>query len=190
MMNSTLSKIVIFTVGAAIGSAVTYKIVKEKFEQEKKEEIASVIESFSKLEESTEESESDDEDDSEEEYFLDEDEGQIEYEDIVKNEGYMPHIKDAVKKEEKNVTIRAPYVISPDEYGDSDYPTVSLWYYEGDGVLTNEKGKIIRNVDELVGEDFASHFGEYEDDSVFVRNEDQEIDYEILMDSRSFSEIS
>lgn len=34
----------------------------------------------------------------------------------------------------------------------------------------NKECKIITNVDELVGEDFASHFGEYEDDSVFSCN--------------------
>ncbi len=34
------------------------------------------------------------------------------------------------------------------------------------------------------------HFGEYEDDSVFVRNEENMCDYEILLDQRNFSELT
>ena len=34
-----------------------------------------------------------------------------------------------------------------------------------------------------------SHFGEYEDDSVFVRNDDRKCDYEILMDQRLYSDV-
>ena len=80
-----------------------------------------------------------------------------------------------------------PYVISPEELGDCDYPVVTLRYFE-DGVLTNNRGKIISNVDELIGEDSLTHFGEYEEDSVFVRNDEMGVDYEILMDYRAYAE--
>ena len=83
-----------------------------------------------------------------------------------------------------------PYVISPAEFGDCDYVSVSLWYYR-DGVVTNDDGKIITNVEELIGDDFAEHYGEYEDDpdTVYVRNDEQGVDYQVLADYRNYSDI-
>ncbi len=85
--------------------------------------------------------------------------------------------------------IEKPYVISPDVFGDADgYDVVSLNYY-ADGVLTDDWGDIIGNVDDIVGEESLTHFGEYENDSVFVRNDRLKTDYEILKDERNFSDI-
>ena len=85
--------------------------------------------------------------------------------------------------------MEKPYIISPEEYEEGDYAKESLDYYEGDEVLVDPFGDIVDNVDEIVGEDFASHFGEYEKDTVYVRNDMTEIDYEILRDYRAYSEI-
>ena len=41
----------------------------------------------------------------------------------------------------------------------------------------------------MVVEDFADHFGEYEDDSVFVRNNRLKCDYEILRDEGEYSDL-
>ena len=67
--------------------------------------------------------------------------------------------------------------------------TISLRYY-GDKVLTDEDDVIITNVDEIIGEDSLTHFGEYEDDSVFVRNDEMKADYEILLDLRKYYDIN
>ena len=50
-------------------------------------------------------------------------------------------------------------------------------------------GERIKDVDSVVGAESLTHFGEYEDDSVFVRNDRLKCDYEILMDTRTYSEI-
>ena len=42
---------------------------------------------------------------------------------------------------------------------------------------------------ETIGKDSLTHFGEYEDDSVFVRNDRLKADYEILMDQRTYAEV-
>lgn len=42
----------------------------------------------------------------------------------------------------------------------------------------------------LLGIDSLNHFGEYEDDSVFVRNDARKCDYEILLDQRTYSEVA
>lgn len=86
-------------------------------------------------------------------------------------------------------TADKPYVISPEEFGEMEgYLQCSLTYYM-DGVLTDEDDHIIDDADDIVGVDFYKHFGEYEDDSVFVRNDGKKHDYEILKDFRSYSDV-
>jgi hypothetical protein len=166
----------IFTIGAAIGSVVTWKLVKTKYEKIAQEEIESVREALSTDEEKIDIPEEPDDD--------------AEYDSIIRNEQYAEYVKEEFKKDEEvEDDMDKPYVISPEDFGDCDYPTISLDYYEGDDTLTDERGNIIANVDELVGYDFADHFGEYEDDSVFVRNDKLGVDYEILRDYRSYSEV-
>ena len=52
----------------------------------------------------------------------------------------------------------------------------------------DDGGDKIEDVDDVVGMESLTHFGEYEDDSVFVRNDRLRCDYEILMDERTYSE--
>ena len=84
--------------------------------------------------------------------------------------------------------MNKPRVIPPEEFGEEDYAVISLNYY-ADGVLADDWDKVIEDVENTVGEDFANHFGEYEDDSVFVRNDELEKDYEILLDMRNYSDV-
>ena len=167
-MNNTLNKVLIFCCGAAIGSAVTWKLLKTKYEQIANEEIESVKETFAKREQT----------ESYDDATIDS--GMVEqYKELVANKYKFP-----VAEEE--VDVDRPYVISPEEFGDlDDYNIVSLTYYS-DGVLTDEEDNIIDDVDDLVGEDFASHYGEYEEDSVFVRNDARMTDYEILRDNEPY----
>jgi hypothetical protein len=93
------------------------------------------------------------------------------------------------EKKEEVTNVKKPYVISPYDYGEADdYETESLIYY-ADGVLTDDNNVPIEDVEGTVGKDALNHFGEYEDDSVFVRNERLKIDYEILLDSSKFSDL-
>lgn len=71
-------------------------------------------------------------------------------------------------------------VISPRELNDSDYETITLKYYDDD-ILTDDRDEIIEDPTGIVGDDFKKHFGEYEDDCVYVRNDNLDIDYEILL---------
>lgn len=80
-----------------------------------------------------------------------------------------------------------PYVISPEEFDELDgYTLISLTYF-ADGVLSDEHGAIIDDPEEIVG-DALNHFGEYEEDAVFVRNDAKRCDYEILRDERDYDE--
>lgn len=186
-MKTTLSNIIIFTAGAALGSVVTWKMVKTKYEQIANEEIQEVRELYArKVDELThtqykEHTEAVDEDKT---TFSTPVKPELrEFADKIKDLGYSD-----ITEEEVN-NMGKPYVITPEEYGELDeYETVSLVYY-ADGYLTDEQNIVIEDVDNVVGIDSLTHFGEYEDDSVFVRNDSVETDYEILLDERNYEDI-
>ena len=56
--------------------------------------------------------------------------------------------------------------------------------------MTTIKMFVVDDVEEIVGEESLTHFGEYEDDSVFVRNDRLKCDYEILLDQRNYSDVT
>ena len=187
-MNNSLSKFIIFTTGAAIGSVVTWKLVKTKYERIAQEEIDSVIAEFNRLKEGlgkkteeTSEEEKDEPDERDEEYE--------EYDSILRGSEYVQYAKDKLKFEKEDKDVIEPYVIPPEEFDENGYETETLYYF-ADGVLADGCNEIVNNIDELIGEDSLTHFGEYEEDSVFVRNENLETDFEILKDRRRFSEVS
>ena len=208
-MNSTLKGVLIFVLGAAAGSLATWKLIEKKYKDIAQEEIDSVKDTFSKMKKNEypdkledypdfeEFDDSDDSDDVEEEpkpeQKIDRNNKPdiVEYAKILSEACYTNYAERQDKKEKKGVEPvedERPYVISPDEFGEKDgYENVTLTYY-ADGVLTDYFDNVISNVDEVVGFDSLDHFGEYEDDVVFVRNEKMETDYEILRDLRDFNE--
>ena len=191
MNRCTLNNIFIFAVGAAIGSAVTWKLLKTKYEQIAQEEIDSVKEVFSRNAEEDTEEDTDEEPD-EPRRSVTEKPSLAECAARVKDLGYVNYSN--YKEEKKEVTesmadVDRPYVISPDEFGEfDDYEQISLTLY-ADGVLTDDYDEPLEDVEGTVGEDSLTHFGEYEDDSVFVRNDRLKADYEILKDLSNYSDI-
>ena len=82
-----------------------------------------------------------------------------------------------------------PYTITPDEFGELDgYDCEYLTYYS-DCVLTNEDDEVIEEPYSIIG-DALNCFGEYVDDSVFVRNDRDKCDYEIVKYNKPFGEIN
>lgn len=182
-----LKKLLIFSLGAAAGAVVTWKMVKTKYERIAQEEIDSVREVYvNKIRkyEGTEQSEpvtdqTPDADISQP--------GVAEYLHLIQKQSYTEAV-DYQKVKEEQMSMR-PYVISPEDFGEhDDYETESLTYY-ADGTLTDSTDEPIEDVENLVGEDSLGHFGEFEDDSVFVRNDRMRTDYEILLDSRRYSDV-
>lgn len=174
-----MNKLFIFAAGAALGSFVTWKLVKDKYARLANEEIASVKEVFSKrnrndIHTEVETSEVEEQEEAPE---------VTEYRQIINDHGYS-------NTERIETMHDRPYVIPPEEFGENpDFETVSLTYY-ADGVLTDEQNFIIDpgEIEFIIGEDSLDHFGEYEDDSVFVRNEEKMTDYEILRDYRNYDD--
>ena len=187
-MKQKLLYLVMFAAGATIGSAVSWQLAKNKYKQIADEEIQSVKDAFSKKENdvntklSTANAML-------KKNMINNDLNSTHkdaYKDILTTNKYLYSENTNAKKE---VPETGPYVISPDEFGElDDYETISLTYYS-DKVLADDMDQVIDDYLVCVGNDFMNHFGEYEDDSVFIRNDVRKCDYEILYDLRPYSEL-
>ena len=161
--------LIVFSLGVAVGSVVTWKLVEKKYKDLADEEINNVKEHFkSKLEE---------------------DQTKIEYEDNVAiyttpEEVYIsPAPKD--KKEKKTYNKEAK-VISPEAYGEDGYETKSYTYYANGILVDLETKKQVKDPEKLLG-DGLEHFGDYgEDDSVYVRDDKIKCDYEVLKSENNY----
>lgn len=189
----------IFVAGAGIGSAATWIFAKKKYLNLAREEIDSVKKAYAnKKEVLVKKNDSvDDICSSEVEASADKaaralkKNSIIDYNSVLKRENYVDYSKSGKNEEDedkKTLGKECPYVISPDEFGELyDYEKVSLTYYS-DKVLTDDNDDVIEDIDAVIGVESLDHFGEYEEDSVFVRNDQRMCDYEILLDTRTYSE--
>ena len=91
-------------------------------------------------------------------------------------------------KQDKHINSDPPYVITPEEFSEfEDYSTISLYFFR-DQILTDDDYELLEDVDDVIGFESLNHFGEYEDDAVYVRNDRLKTDYEILRDERTYQE--
>ena len=200
-MNKKLLNILVFTVGAAVGSAVTWKLVKNKYEQIANEEISSVKEEYADLigkmkTKLQEDRNCENSTDAENDIYTD-DYDQVEYDELASIYRSSDEDEDEEDSEEGGKWdldedevpyMNAPYVITPDDFSSSPpgYNAQPLNYF-ADGVLADDWG-VVLDLDETIGEDSVEHFGEYVDDVVYVRDERLEIDYEVTRDPRTYKE--
>lgn len=193
-----------FVTGLVIGSVVTYVVVKDKFEKIAQEEIDSVKEVFGRRIEK--------EADKKVEKIAKKEVEKIrkeynEYDNLTKN--YTSYSKTEVEEDkdeevfeddedkdgveldeiERASDYDKPYIIEPQEFGALDgYSLITLYHYS-DNVLADDCDELVEDIDDVVGDDYASHFGEYEDDCVYVRNDRLKADYEICRDLRKYSDV-
>lgn len=178
--------VIAFALGAAVGAVVSWKLLETKYEQITREEIEDVKRVYAANSEDDNEEDQDVEDSAEVEYTPSENDTKRVAE-VVNKLRYSTYA-DAIN-EPVVVAGRKPYVISPEEFGEIDeFEQISLTYY-ADGILADDHDEKIDDVDDVVGLDSLNHFGEYEDDSVFVRNEPRKADFEILLDHRRYSDV-
>lgn len=178
-----------FIIGTVTGSVVTWYLLKDKYEALAQEEIDSVKEVFLRREQELKD-QSVKKTVAEGIKDADKEKPDLkEYARRLEKEGYTRYSDFGSDGEEKPVSEAGPYVIPPEQFGDNEeHEQISLTYY-ADGVLADENDEVIEDVEDAVGIDSLNHFGEYEDDSVFVRNDARKCDYEILLDQRTYSEV-
>ena len=192
-----MKNLLCFVAGAAIGSVVTWKLIEKKYKDLADEEIESVIETFKNRKPRITK---DNVKETVEKVINKYKEPKEIVEDIVTAERYSIENEEEIDEDdESNYTVNVdnddevitPYVITPEEFGEyNEYGTKTLTYY-ADNVLTDEIDNPITSEEmvTMIGPDALDHFGEYEDDSVYIRDEMNEMDYEILKSEKKFSEI-
>lgn len=196
-MNKKLTYGLIFVFGASLGAVVTWKFLDLKYKNLAQKEIDSVKESFDKWKK----------DISRGQKLADEAKSKpaiSEYTEKMADLGYktdytknnISNLSKQIDFEEyskydmaENGVIEEPEIIPPDEFGENEeYDTVSLLYF-ADNFLTDENYELVLDLENTITEEALDHFGEWEDDSVFVRNDRLKIYYEILKDQRYFEEV-
>lgn len=165
-----------FLAGLGIGSVVTWKMTENYYRQIANEEIESVVHRFKELENKLEKDNIDD---------IKENNEKQEYDSIVQNYKSTEKYEDATIKENEEDLV-GPYIISPEEFGENDYEIKSLTLYS-DGTLVDNDEQTIAVPEHILG-NALEHIGEYEDDAIHVRDDMNQIDYEVLKVSKTFSE--
>ena len=184
-MNRSISNILIFTLGAAAGAGVMWKLLKTKYENIAKEEIDEIREYYSKKNTVAENVE-----DAGETVESPKTENREirDYSDIIKKEGYVDYSE--VKKEEKGEveeSFEGPVLIEEDEFADNpEYNTETFIYY-ADDVLADQRNNVVNTADEIVGTEYV--FAIEDEDVVYVRNDELEMYYEIIKDPGEFKDL-
>lgn len=183
-----------FLAGATIGATGAWFYCKRYYEQIAQEEIDSVKAAFAERKSDilkNKEPNKDSTDNKQKADMAKLKPDLVDYAAKLQAEGYTNYSAHSEKnnKNEEEEIVEKPHVISPDEYGDCDYTLISLTYYS-DGVLADDDDEIVEDIDKTVGVDFADHFGDYEMDSVHIRNDRRRCDYEICKDNRSYATVT
>lgn len=195
-----MNKIFIFLLGGAVGSTVTYFLVRESIQKRADEEIESVVQTFKKrfdelnktpinLQPDCEKEVSDEDEQKNLKEIIDE--AVNEYDKQVKDLGYSVGVD---LSEDNNYTVNtdnskeviAPYIISEEEFGDMGYDEETLIFYE-DSILADENDNTIVDIENLVG-NTLSNFDDYTE-TLYVRNEDLQKDYIIIRSEKRYNDI-
>ena len=159
--SSAVSVIISFVAGCAIGSLVTFYLTRKKMREEKEAEIADVTAYYGGLAKTNEDNRI-----------------VLSFEPIEED-----HPRDDLPPEEK------PYVITQKEYVEEmDFGKETVVYYEKDDILTDMFDREIL-IEDTIGRDVLSHFNEDEEDTAYARNDKLGIDYEVILEHKSFASV-
>jgi hypothetical protein len=195
-MTKNVYGMLMFIAGAAVGAAIAVKIVQKKYEKRANEEIESVREYYAskKSEKVKEEIKKLDEIKA-----LDGEEKIDAYLKVLEDSGYVSReLEEQTTEKKEIVTVERKSdtaLISPEELGelveeyDRCFDIVTLVYYADNVMVYHEDEHLVDDIDDLVGTEFRDHFGDYENDAVFVRNFRNETDYEIIRDEDKYYDI-
>lgn len=193
-----MNKALYFAFGFAVGAAGAWYVCKSHYQKIADEEIRSVIDEFNSKKTAEGKFEKK-EPDSVPEVNLNEPIRQKQLQDyrsMVRDAGYRSRTspKDLLEDNPNEPTpgddVVKPYSISPEEFDTlDDYDAVCYTYY-ADGVLVDEDEAPLElhEIASAIGLDYASHFGDYDEDSAYFRNELRKIDYEVIRDLRKYGD--
>ena len=201
-----MNKVLMFVLGAAVGSLITWKLLEKKYKDLADEEIESVVERFKNREK-------------EERHILNDFEHVVAYndapnEDLTKpnkeeKKDYHKMVQDLEYdysddySDDPDITITKmddgsiwmgptpdhiePYIINPDEFGDNDEYSTKTWMYYADFTVTDEEGEIVSDAQNHIG-DALTDLIQSGDNSIYVRNDNNKCDYEIIKSDMRYSD--
>lgn len=185
-----MKQILYFSIGAAVGAVSAWFVTKKYYEKRFAEDIDAIRGDY------------------EEEYTKER------IEDKIKDLGYISDDPDVVHMEfskinpvnEENYNedgtakdptevnpfpnepVDHPYTIGPDQYHDEMlFDKMTLTYYEGNDALISDEDESLE-IGDFIGRDSLDKFGEYESDTVFVRNEKMGMDFEVVLVHGSYED--
>ena len=187
-----------FVIGAAIGSATTYFLLRKKYESDVETEIREVRAAYKKAQ--ANDSNSDKDAPSEE--APETPSRNTNYErsslDLDKHEKAQKNINKPVPTDyttyykpedieiqeapemQKPIEYKPPYTISPNDFGEIQSYTEMYLELHPNGVLTDSStGEEVEDVEDLIGTNWEGGIGEYEVNTVRIRNERLSMDIEI-----------
>lgn len=168
-MNNKLVAVLAFVTGAVAGAAVTYKLVTKKYEELIDKEVQSVKDTYaSKFESKVVEPAEDDKKVVDEALDM--------ANELLDKLNYT-----STEGREIRLQHTSPYPIAPSEFGELDnYDTESMMCYSNK-ILVDADGKVVEDWFDRVGPEYWKHFGEYEPDSAYFRNDEYQTDYELIL---------
>ena len=212
-MKKIISGIVIFSIGFVSGIFATAQYMKKQNEKiEEEVEIESekmpggenpenndVIE---RMEEMTEEFEEYEERIKNEGYYVNEkttvisESGDIMYDSDRPDPPVCRYDEEGYEMEEYTVMADRPYNIPPEEYevyceADGTWNSEEYTYY-ADGYVTDSQGLPVSPEDVIrcIGTEFPNWFGTYEDDQIWIRNDELRMDFSVVRDLDNFVDIA
>lgn len=178
----SIKYVFIFAFGVLSGTFAGAQIAKKKYEEIANEEIEEIRAYYKEREKEVKEVEEPKAvEDPEEEEAKEEIK---EYSNIIRRGNYV-----ANDEEEQTNTQYAPYAIDPSEFGkDGEYDTMTCTYF-ADGILVDDVEQEFEDWDLHVGRHHIDIFNEFpEATCVYVRNDYDGMDYEILKDDWCWSD--
>lgn len=181
----SIKGIFIFVIGVVSGTFVGAQIAKKKYEEIANEEIEEIRAYYKEREKEVKEIEEPNAVEAPEEKSIEVEERK-QYDNIIKRGNYM-----AVDEEEQNNVCDEAYPIDPSEFGNDGKNATETLTYFADGVLVNEVDEIVEDPDLVVGRHHIDIFNEFPDATcVYVRNDLDGTDYEILKDDWCWSDFN
>lgn len=212
-MKKIISGIAIFSIGFISGILATVQYMKKQNKEIEEEveiesekmpggEIPENNDVIERMEEMTEEFEEYEERIKNEGYYVNEkttvisESGDIMYDSDKPDPPVCRYDENGYEMEEYTVMADRPYNIPPEEYevyceADGTWNSEEYTYY-ADGYVTDSQGLPVSPEDVIrcIGTEFPNWFGTYEDDQIWIRNDELRMDFSVVRDLDNFVDIA
>jgi hypothetical protein len=185
-----MNKVGAFIFGAIVSGAIVFGIEEYRMKKVKKDAEDSIAQMIEVYKQKTIELETKHIDISEDLGTVEDAEKALnEYSAFGKSESVEKH--DILDEPEEKKSNGEAYIIKPDDFAmDPDMEIISLIFYSGNNKLVYVSGDagIEEHPEDLFDIEFLNHFGEYEENMLYIRDPDKKIEYDIEYDENSYVE--